>query len=230
MRVLDIGCGVGDVSLSAASLVGSAGAVLGIDRSPEAVDTARRRAAEAGKDWARFTAAEIDTFSTDEKFDAAIGRLVLMYLPDPAATLQRLCGCLHPGGIVAFQEMAQPMARSIPDGPQFRQCRRWILDTFDRAGVEVDMGSKLFATFLAAGLPEPQMIAAGRAEGGLQSSVYEYTAESIRSLLPMMERLSVATAAEVNIDTLAARLRKEAVENHACIMPPPLIGAWTRIE
>jgi cyclopropane fatty-acyl-phospholipid synthase-like methyltransferase len=45
MQVLDIGSGVGDVSLLAARMVGSDGAVLGIDRSLSSVETARRRLA-----------------------------------------------------------------------------------------------------------------------------------------------------------------------------------------
>jgi ubiquinone/menaquinone biosynthesis C-methylase UbiE len=43
MRVLDIGCGGGDVSLLAAELVGPTGFVLGIDRSAQAVTAAHRR-------------------------------------------------------------------------------------------------------------------------------------------------------------------------------------------
>jgi ubiquinone/menaquinone biosynthesis C-methylase UbiE len=35
MRVLDLGCGAGDVSMLAAELVGPAGIVVGIDRSRE---------------------------------------------------------------------------------------------------------------------------------------------------------------------------------------------------
>src|SRR5271154_6128181 len=46
MRVLDLGCGVGDVSLLASRMVGASGAVLGIDRSPTSVETARRRATD----------------------------------------------------------------------------------------------------------------------------------------------------------------------------------------
>lgn len=34
MRVLDVGCGAGDVSFLAASIVGPTGEVIGIDRSP----------------------------------------------------------------------------------------------------------------------------------------------------------------------------------------------------
>lgn len=230
MRVLDLGCGAGDVSLLAGELVGPKGLVVGIDRSAAAVEMAERRAIQAGQCyWVRFAVADLDAFVPDESFEAVIGRLILMYLPNPAATLRRLSTHLRAGSILAFQELSMPSAHSVPDVPRFRQCRSWILDTFERAGFEVDMGGKLFATFLAAGLPAPRMIAAGRAEGGPQSPAYEYVAQTLCSLLPAMERAGVATAAEVGIDTLAERLRTEAVAHNACIVLPPFIAAWTRI-
>ena len=229
MQVLDIGCGVGDVSLLAADLVGPSGAVLGIDRSKEALDVAKRRAAAAGGSHVRFAVTEFDAFSTRRKFDAVIGRLILVHTPSPAAILRRLLRCLRPGGIVAFHEGLPRLVRSIPEGPQFRRCCQCIIDTFERVGSDLDMGGKLFATFLAAGLPAPQMIAVARVEGGAQSSVYDYLAAVLRSLLPMTEQVGVATAAEVDIDTMAERLRNEAVANNASIMLPPLVGAWTRL-
>lgn len=63
---------------------------------------------------------------------------------------------------------------------------------------------------------------------GPDSPVYDWLAATLRSLLPAAERLGVVTAAEVEIDTLAERLRKEALCHTACLTPPPLIGAWTR--
>ena len=54
MRVLDIGCGAGDVSFLAASLVGATGSVLGIDKSPEAVALAHKRAVQAGLSNVQF--------------------------------------------------------------------------------------------------------------------------------------------------------------------------------
>ncbi|WP_309570182.1 methyltransferase domain-containing protein [Deinococcus sp.] len=48
IRVLDIGCGAGDVSFLARSLVGDCGSVTGVDRSPDAVAAARNRAHSAG--------------------------------------------------------------------------------------------------------------------------------------------------------------------------------------
>jgi ubiquinone/menaquinone biosynthesis C-methylase UbiE len=126
MYVLDVGCGIGDVSLLAATLVGPTGAVLGIDRSAKSVDVARRRAAAAGQASVRFEAVELDAFSPPQKFDAVIGRLVLMHLPDPAATLRWLCRYVRRGGIVAFQEMATSLTRSVPDAPHVRKCTEWI--------------------------------------------------------------------------------------------------------
>src|SRR5262249_31042021 len=177
----------------------------------------------------RFAVTEFDAFSTRRKFDAVIGRLILVHTPSPAAILRRLLRCLRPGGIVAFHEGLPRLVRSIPEGPQFRRCCQCIIDTFERVGSDLDMGGKLFATFLAAGLPAPQMIAVARVEGGAQSSVYDYLAAVLRSLLPMTEQVGVATAAEVDIDTMAERLRNEAVANNASIMLPPLVGAWTRL-
>jgi ubiquinone/menaquinone biosynthesis C-methylase UbiE len=48
MRVLDLGCGVGDVSMLIAETVGPTGAVVGIDREQRAIETARARAEERG--------------------------------------------------------------------------------------------------------------------------------------------------------------------------------------
>jgi SAM-dependent methyltransferase len=172
-------------------LVGPSGVVVGVDRSAKAIDVAQRRATTGRPRYSvKFVVADLDTFVPDERFDAIIGRLILLYLRDPAATLRRLSAYVRPGGVVAFQEMAMPLARSNPDGAHFRQCSDWILATFARAGVEPDMGGKLFATFLAAGLPIPQMILAGRVEGGPDSLVYDYYADIARSLLPMSKHRS----------------------------------------
>lgn len=72
------------------------------------------------------------------------------------------------------------------------------------------------------------MIAASHAGGGPDTPAYGYIAETMRSLLPVAERLGVVTAAEADVDTLAARLREETVGQKACIMLPPLVGAWAR--
>ncbi len=104
MRVLDIGCGMGDVAMIVAQLVGSAGRVVSIDLDQASIETAQRRASTMGLDNTTFYRADISTFTDVEPFDAIVGRLVLQFLPDTAATIGRLCGLLSPGGIMALQE------------------------------------------------------------------------------------------------------------------------------
>lgn len=229
MQVLDVGCGVGDVSLLAARMVGSSGVVLGIDRAAPSVQTARLRATAAGATSARFEEAELETFVAAQKFDAIIGRLVLMYLPDPAAVLRRLRHCLRQGGIMAFQEIDISQVSQVPASTLFGNVTGWINVAFRAGGTELDMGSKLLATFLRAGVPRPTMIAAARVESGPQSPAYEYATAILRSLLPLIERSGIATAEQIGIETLADRLRHDAVANDRVTFLPRLVSAWSRL-
>jgi hypothetical protein len=45
----------------------------------------------------------------------------------------------------------------------------------------------------------------------------------------MLEHVRIATGPDVEIDDMAQRLRNEAVAQDACIMPPPLVGAWVQL-
>jgi precorrin-6B methylase 2 len=228
MRVLDVGCGAGDVSLLAAAFVGKDGSVLGIDQSPESVALASERANAAGLDNVRFEVGQLETFRKAETFDALVGRLVLLYLKEPAAVVRQLAGLVRPGGVIVFQEMEMTTARAVPDVPLFTQCGRWIVEAFTRAGVETSMGSRLYSIFRDAGLPAPEMISGGRVEGSTESPIFEWLAGTVRSLLPMIEKTGVATKEEVGVDTLADRLRAAVVEKNAVVHAPVFVGAWAQ--
>jgi ubiquinone/menaquinone biosynthesis C-methylase UbiE len=228
MRVLDIGCGTGDVSFLAAALVGVAGEVIGVDKSPQAVALANQRAAAAGLANVRFITADLNEFVLDKPVDAIIGRLVLMYFSDPAVLLRRLCRFVRPGGLVVFHELDSTAAKALPRCELFETVGSRINQTFIRAGADVQTGLKLAQIFLEAGLPRPEMLQAARLGNGPDSPAYKQIAEIARTLLPLMERVGVATADEMDIDTLAERLREEMVTNNATLVAPPLIGAWAK--
>ena len=65
MRVLDVGCGAGDVSFLAATLVGRDGSVIGVDRSAEAIALAKRRAADVGLANVSFVTQDLQDLATD---------------------------------------------------------------------------------------------------------------------------------------------------------------------
>jgi SAM-dependent methyltransferase len=231
MRVLDVGSGAGDVALAVAERVGPRGRVVGIDANPAILAIARDRADAAG--WGgtvEFRTGDITEAAAGETFDAVVGRWVLMYQPDPVAVVRRLADLVRPNGVVAFQESdLRTGARSIPSTPLFEQVLRWGTPPPGAPGPELEMGPKLFATFVRAGLPGPQLWMAAPAGGGPDWPGYRYAAETLRSLLPFLERSGVVGAAEVDIDTLADRLRDEAVAMEAVQVLPPVFGAWTRV-
>jgi len=75
MRVLDVGCGVGDVSLLVASLVGPTGSVIGVDSSKESLDRARSRAFQANLKNVEFMESDITGLVLDSPVDASWGGL-----------------------------------------------------------------------------------------------------------------------------------------------------------
>jgi SAM-dependent methyltransferase len=228
MRVLDVGCGVGDVTLLMAELVGPDGVVVGVDRDARALQLARERAAGHGQ--VTFAEGDLRELAVDEPFDAAIGRLVLLYLGDPVTAIRRVAGSVRPGGVVGFQDLDFSMLPPAcwPPAPLFERCIRWLGEVQRRAGMEMQMGLKYRWAFMEAGLPAPELRMDVALGGGPDFAGYQYIASTVRSALPLMERMGVATAVEVDVDTLADRLRVEAEAGHGTITLPPLAGAWAR--
>jgi ubiquinone/menaquinone biosynthesis C-methylase UbiE len=229
MRVLDLGCGAGDVSFLAASFVGPTGTVIGVDRSAEAIQVAEQRARHAGLSNIRFIAQDLSELTLEEPIDAIVGRLILMYLVDPAVIVRKLVSVLRPGGLVIFHEFDVDAAKSEPPCPVFDRAVERIKQTFNQAGVDRRMGLRLASVYREAGLPEPQMIMGARIEHGPDSQIYSQVSGVTRSLLPLMERLGIATPEEIDIGTLATRMSDEAVALGATLVTPAFVGAWARI-
>jgi len=228
MHVLDVGCGAGDVSLLARDFVGERGSVLGIDRSADSVALAQRRAQSSGYRNVTFEQTTLEDLRAHGPFDALVGRLILLYLPRPAEALAQLVRLVRPGGLVIFQEMDMATGRSLPELPLYRRIGHWITTTFQRAGVDIEMGSRLFETFRRAGLPAPELLSAARAVGGDCPELSAWLAGTLGSLLPLAEKLGVVTRDEVQIDTLASRVCAEIVASGGVVHTPVYVGAWAR--
>ncbi len=226
MRVLDVGCGVGDVAMIAAELVGPEGSVVAVDRSAAALDIARARVERAGLAQIRFEEADLHDV-VEQGFDVVIGRFILIHLADPAAALRALARRLRPGGVLAFVEMDIGVANAVPHTALFARAIDLISTVYRQGGMKPDMGSRLFAEFRAAGL-EPAITGGCRVEAGPESHAYEYLADSLRSFLPSMIEHGLTTEAELDVETLAARLRAESLAHDICFIFPLTVGAWAR--
>jgi hypothetical protein len=64
--------------------------------------------------------------------------------------------------------------------------------------------------------------------GGPDAPVYELVADITASLLPVMEKLKITTAAEVDLSSLLERMRDEVIASKGVVVSPGFIGAWSR--
>jgi SAM-dependent methyltransferase len=227
MHVLEIGAGTGGMTLVAADVVGAGGAVVAVEASADSVATATSAARSRGLDHVAFEQADVLGWEPPRRFDALIGRLVLMYLPDPAAEVQRLARAVAPGGLVLFQDFAISAARQHPETAVFRVALDRTLAAFEAAGCPTDMGYDLGRVLRAAGLPEPRMSIGGRWEDGPDATAYQLLTEVTRTLLPVMVSRGLATEAEVDVDHLEERLRAAAAEAGSGVSAPLLVTAWS---
>ena len=213
MRVLEIGSGAGDVALTLAEFVGPTGQVIGVDINASILDTARQRAADAGRQNVEFIAGDARMIAFVDKFDAIVGRFVLMYMAEPEKGFAKLITHLKPGGIAAFQEPEYTLYPAFlhPDTPLMNQLIRWILDVFEHSGAHLDMGIGLYRVFVDAGLPPPTMHLESPIGAAETWAGYRYMATIFQSLLPLLERYKLATAEQVDVETLSARLREEVL-------------------
>jgi SAM-dependent methyltransferase len=229
MRVLDVGSGVGDVALLAAELVGEAGEVIGTDRVSTPLTVAAERAAARSLTNVHFVEGDPSEMTLDESFDAVVGRYVLMYQPDPAAWVRQLVGHLRSGGVVMFHEPYRDGVRSFPPVPTYDRGWQLVDDALRGTGGDTIMGIKLHAVFVAAGMSAPTMRMESVIAGGPDCLDHIHLEiDPLRTLMPEIERLGLATAADIDIDTYTDRVRDELKVTGGVIVGRSDVGAWTR--
>ena len=72
------------------------------------------------------------------------------------------------------------------------------------------------------------MAGACKVEPGADGFGYAWLAQTVRSLLPAMVQLGVATPEEVGVEGLEEELRQEARGSGSCLICPLMVGAWAR--
>ncbi len=229
MRVLDLGSGAGDVAMLVAQMVGPTGSVVGVDRDPVILQTARERAHARGMTQISFLERNLEQAEVEGQFDAVVGRLVLIYSSDPSALLRRVTSRLRGPRIVAFQELDWGIGPVCTvHSPLLERVWYWVPEMFRRAGLNERTGMSLREIFLGAGLPNPSMRIDAPAGGGADFVGFEYMTSGLRSNLPAILRHEIATEDEIGIDTFEQRLRAEIAGQNGTMALPAFVGAWSR--
>ena len=212
-RVLDVGCGTGSLALAAKRRVGPAGAVRGVDASPEMVARATAKAAKAGLDVA-FEVARAEALPVgDASADVVLGTLMLHHLPPAVreAFAREVRRVLRPGGRVLAVDFEAParkrgglLARVHRHGgvPLAR-----VVELLENAGLRVVERGSLGASDLQFALAETPSVATLAGADAAERGMGDHP--SARSLppLPWPRWVVPASAAAVVLaHVLVARL------------------------
>jgi SAM-dependent methyltransferase len=227
MRVLDIGCGPGAVSLMIARRVGSDGHVFAVDRDPRMLELAREKARQAAVSNITFIEGGFDVaFPERGRLDAVVGRRVLMYQPDAARAVIELADAVRSDGVIAFHEHDMV---AVSDGrtslPLHDRVRSWLREMLRLEGANLHMGFALHSALTSAGL----IVERVRAEANVLTPTTSYPiAAIIRAVLPRLLHLGITTEEEADVETLDNRLAAERQAADATCIWEMVFCAWGR--
>jgi ubiquinone/menaquinone biosynthesis C-methylase UbiE len=230
MRVLDLGCGAGDVSMLAAELVGPSGVVIGVDRNPEVLSVARERSREAKLKQVEFKETSVELLSDLIPFDAVVGRYVLLHQADPVAFLRAAAAQVRPGGIIALHEIGyfEEMIESCRESPLLRRVEKWILQAFQSGVPHYDVGRRIVEQFSLAQLPQPKMFCELLVGGGSDSTISDWLVETLETVLPQLIKARTVTE-EISMEGLRANIAADLLESQFQVAGPAQICAWVRL-
>jgi SAM-dependent methyltransferase len=226
-HVLDLGSGVGDVAMLVAGLVGPSGEVVGVERDSRSIARASARTAEAGLRNVTFIQSDVSEIPINKPFDAAVGRFILEFVPDPLAALRTVCRLVRPGGVLAFHEPSHaPVLFLSAHLPLWSASVSLIQQTFLRSGAHPDVGLELHRLFLEAGLPRPAVHL--EVLLGSKPDFTRLTSDLLCSLRPQIQQQNLSLEPLGDFATLHERLQAEVDAAKTVVPFVALVGASSR--
>ena len=151
MRLLDVGCGPGNISVGLASAV-APGEFHGIDTKGSQVELANTAANDGGHYNARFQVADALYLPfPDNHFDVVHCHTVLMHIPDTMAALAEIKRVLKEGGVLGAREPIVEKFFIEPDIGHLNKVWAIFSAVVVASGGHPDMGKELRARFSDSG-------------------------------------------------------------------------------
>lgn len=146
-RILEVGCGTGEMVAALARAVGPAGCVTGLDASGRMIEAARARTAGLPVELATGDAHALGF--PDASFDACRADRVFQHLEDPRGALAELVRVCRPGGRIVISEPDwDTVTVDVPDRALARKVLAFLCDSVRHGWI----GRKLPGLFRDAGL------------------------------------------------------------------------------
>ena len=224
MRVLDLGCGLGHVSLLAAELAGPEGRVVGLDNSARLLEIAASRASSFPQ--VRFVKGDVRTWRGDEPFDAIVGRLILFHLPDVQAVLKHQLAGLRRGGLAVAVDFDAGAIRADPQVAVVAENTARLIAAFKSAGADPTIGVRLTRILGDAGVTDVTSFGYQDYFAPTDARGPAMLTAVVRSLAPLMAKAGIATPEQLGLDTLMERIAVAIRDAGSIFLPPVLVGAW----
>jgi SAM-dependent methyltransferase len=225
-RVLEIGCGPHGCLDLLSRRVGPAGAVVGIDRSPDAVALAKKMAASKG--LTNVEVLERDARSTGlpaSSFDLVTSRLVLVNIPQPEEVIAEAVALAKPGGWVAFHEVDWVSYLCEPPLPAWTALADLFLTYTVRNGTDPHIGRKMLRLLRDAGITDVT----------INPLVYVYPPghEQRRLILEFAENLGNrfvddGLVGDVELAELMAAVGEHLADDDTLVFSHLFVQAWGR--
>ncbi len=152
MRLLDVGCGPGTITLGLARAVAPGGEVVAIDLVDDVLEQARAHAAETGVVNVRFERESVYALPyADASFDAVHAHQVLQHLARPVDALREMRRVVRPGGIVAVKDADYGTMVGWPHSDAVARWRDVYHRVASRNGADADAGRRIPAWLREAG-------------------------------------------------------------------------------
>lgn len=159
LRVLDVGCGPGTISVGLSKAV-EPGELHGIDMEPSQIDMARAVASSSGCENAKFSVADATSLPfEDEFFDVAHCHDVLMHIPNTQAALAEMKRVLKTGGILACREFISGSSFTHPEFGFLGKARDMFADVLAADDGHPQMGKEMKGHIVEAGFLNVRMTA-----------------------------------------------------------------------
>jgi SAM-dependent methyltransferase len=223
MRCLDVGCGIGAITLRLARRVGPEGETVGVDADERFVALARAEA-ERRRMTASFRSGSAYELGEENAYDLVFARFLLAHLAEPARALAEMVRAARPGGVVVVEDVDFAGHFSAPHCPAFFRYVALYQAVLRRRGGDADIGPRLFGLLQGAGLGAVRVRVVQPAHfRGPGKRIAAVTLEHIREA---GQEAGLASSGE--IDTVLAELGPFTDDPRTLLSLPRVFQAWGR--